>query len=156
MDQIFHITEQVAEVLQREVFEDGNHLHGSLYPWSSQGRGELQLQGHSRWAKGWPCGTEACRSCKPQTTSVGPTSWAGASPFCCFCVVWAHRIDVVDATWGLCGSGWLCCVGRALNMMGSFLSCSRACSDLHCASYTAFTEQNVIEKCYIKSNTAMF
>lgn len=43
-------------------------------------------------------------------------------------------------------SGWLCCMARALDAVGAFAPCARACSDSHHASHTAFTEQKVVKE----------
>lgn len=159
MDWIFYYAEQVAEVLQREVFEDGNHLQDSPYPWSCQGRGELQLQGHPRRAKGWPCGTEAYGSCRSQATPVGSTSWAGASPFCCFFKAWARGTDAVDATRGLCGLGVAVLHGQGSGCDGSLSSLHQgllwfALFLLH-SFYRAKSHWGG-EKCYIKANKVTF
>lgn len=143
MDWIFYYAEQVAEVLQREVFEDGNHLWDSPYPWSCQGRGKLHLQGCPRWPRGAHVAGKACGSCRPQATPAGSTTWVGPSPFCCFFETWARGTDAVDATRGLRGLAVAVLHGRGSGC-DAFLRSTRACSDLHCASYTAFTEQEVI------------
>lgn len=142
---IFYYAEQVAEVLQRDMFEDGKHLRDPQCPWRCQVGGDLQLQGHAGWPRGWPCAREPCRSCRPQTTPPGSMCWAGASPFFRFFEAWAGRPDAADAPRGWRGLGVAVLHDWGSGCGGSLSSLRRACSDSHHASHTAFTEQKVVE-----------
>lgn len=121
MGWIFHCAEQVAGVLQREVFEDGKHLWDSLCLWSHQGREGLQ-QRPPGWAKGWIRVRGGLWG--PQT----PGHPCGVPIPGRSCSFGAHGTDAVEATGDLCGFGM---VARTLDPMATFLPCTRPCPDLH-------------------------
>lgn len=117
---IFYYAEQVAEVLQRDMFEDGKHLWDPQCPWRCQVGGDLQLQGHAGWPRGWPCARDPRRSCRPQTTHQGP---------CAEQVLPHFSVSLKPELVGLMlrmphgagvASGWLCCMTGALGVVGAF------------------------------------
>lgn len=118
MGWIFYCAEQVAGVLQGEVFEDGKHLRDSLCPWSRQGREELQLQRLPRWAKGWTRVRGGIW--EPQTP--GHPSGVPILSRSCFFGALARGTDAVEATWDMCGLRTVAVpMARTLDAMAAFL-----------------------------------